>query len=108
MNIRVHVKSVVCLICGLALLGSLVHAQRSEANTYYVDKNGSDSNPGTEDQPFQTLDRGRWALMPGDTLYVKDGTYSGSLAFFGTPSGTSWNNPVTIAAYPGHSPVIKT
>jgi parallel beta-helix repeat protein len=107
MNIRVHVKGVVCLICGLALLGSLVHAQRSEANTYYVASDGNDSNPGTEARPFRTLGAGAWALSPGDTLYVKDGTYTGSLAFFGIPSGTS-NNPVTIAAYPGHSPVIKT
>jgi parallel beta-helix repeat protein len=107
MNIRVHVQGVVCLICGLALLGSLVHAQRSEADTYYVTTNGRDSNPGTEDQPFRTLDRGAWALMPGDTLYVKNGTYTGTLAFFGIPSGTSWDNPVTIAAYPGHSPVLQ-
>jgi len=106
MNIRVHVKSVVCLICGLALLGSLVHAQRSEANTYYVAPNGSDSNPGTENQPFQTIGRGAQALMPGDTLYVMNGTYTGTLAFYGTPSGTS-NSPVTIAAYPGHRPVIQ-
>jgi parallel beta-helix repeat protein len=107
MNIRVHVKGVVCLICGLVLFGSLIHAQRSEANTYYVATNGNDSNPGTENRPFRTIGRGAWALMPGDTLYVKDGTYTGSLAFFGIPSGTSWNNPVTIAAYPGHSPIIK-
>jgi parallel beta-helix repeat protein len=45
--------------------------------------------------------------MPGDTLYLKNGTYPGSLMLFGIPSGTSWNNPVTIAAYPGHSPIIK-
>jgi parallel beta-helix repeat protein len=107
MNIRVHVKSVVCLICGLALLGSLVHAQKSEAGTYYVAPNGSDSNPGTENQPFQTIYTGARALMPGDTLYVKNGTYTGTLAFYGRPSGTSWNSPVTIAAYPGDRPVIQ-
>jgi hypothetical protein len=38
MNIRVHVQGVVCLICGLALLSSLVHAQRSEAKTYQGDR----------------------------------------------------------------------
>jgi parallel beta-helix repeat protein len=36
-----------------------------------------------------------------------NGTYTGTLAFYGKPSGTSWNSPVTIAAYPGHSPIIK-
>jgi parallel beta-helix repeat protein len=105
MNIRVYVQGMVCLICGLALLGSLVHAQKGEAATYYVDTDGSDSSPGTEKQPFQTLSRGVRELRPGDTLYVKNGTYT-SWGIYDSPSGTSWDNPVTIAAYPGHSPVI--
>jgi parallel beta-helix repeat protein len=105
MNIRVHVQGIIGLICGLALLGGLVHAQKGEAATYYVATDGSDSNPGMEDQPFQTLDRGVQALSPGDTLYVENGTYT-SWGMWHSPSGTSWNNPVTIAAYPGHSPVI--
>src|SRR5262249_57275556 len=76
MNIRVHLQGIMGLICGLALLGSLMHAQKSEAATYYVDTNGSDSNPGTEEQPFQTLSTGVLVLSPGDTLYVKNGTYT--------------------------------
>jgi parallel beta-helix repeat protein len=111
MNIRVHVQGVVCLICGLALLSSLVHAQRSEAKTYYVDTNGDDRNPGdTENQPFQTIRTGARALQPGDTLLVKNGTYTGTLAFYGPPndpSGTSDKEPVTIAAYRGARPVIR-
>jgi parallel beta-helix repeat protein len=104
-NIRVHLQSIMGLLCGLALLGSLVHAQKSEAETYYVATNGSDANSGTEEQPFQTLSRGIRKLAPGDTLYVKNGTYT-SWGLNGPPSGASWANPVTIAAYPGHSPVI--
>jgi parallel beta-helix repeat protein len=106
MNIRMHVQGIMGLICGLALLGSLVHAPKSEAGTYYVATDGSDAHPGTEAQPFQTLGRGVRDLSPGDTLYVKNGTYAGGLAFVGMPSGASWDSPVTIAAYPGHSPVI--
>jgi len=106
MNIRVHLQGIMCLICGLALLGSLVSAQKGEAGTYYVATDGSDSNPGTEEQPFQTLGRGVGELRPGDTLYVKNGTYTGSSQLAGIPSGASRDNPITIAAYPGHSPVI--
>jgi hypothetical protein len=75
-------------------------------NVYYVATNGSDSNPGTTTQPFRTLKKGVSVLTAGDTLYVKDGTYFGSGQLMGIPSGTSWNKPVTIAAYPGHRPVI--
>ena len=106
MNIRMHVQGIMGLICGLALLGNLVHAPKSEAGTYYVATDGSDKNPGTEAQPFQTLGRGVSDLSPGDTLFVKNGTYAGGLAFVGMPSGASWANPITIKAYQGHSPVI--
>ena len=106
MNIRVHLQGIMCLICGLALLGGLVSAQKGEAKTYYIATDGSDSNPGTEARPFQTLGRGVHNLSPGDTLYVKNGTYTGASELIGMPSGASWDNPVTIAAYPGHSPVI--
>jgi parallel beta-helix repeat protein len=107
MSIRMHVRGIMGLICGLALFGSLVHAQKGEAETYYVATDGSDANPGTEAQPFQTLSRGIFKLSPGDILYVKNGTYTGGLYLDSMPSGTSWDNPVTIAAYPGHSPVIQ-
>jgi parallel beta-helix repeat protein len=80
--------------------------QRAKGNVYYVAVNGSDANPGTEAQPFRTMKRGVSVLLPGDTLYVKNGTYVGSSQLRGIPSGSSWNAPVTIAAYPGHRPVI--
>jgi parallel beta-helix repeat protein len=52
------------------------------------------------------LGGGASVLKPGDTLYVKEGIYTGSSQLGRIPSGTSWGAPVTIAAYPGHQPVI--
>jgi parallel beta-helix repeat protein len=74
--------------------------------TYYVASDGNDLYPGTEAQPFRTMKKGVSVLKPGDTLYVKKGTYVGSSQLRGIPSGSSWAAPVTIAAYPGHRPVI--
>ena len=45
------------------------------ASNYYVATNGSDSWPGTEQQPFRTIKRGIDALAAGDTLLIKTGTY---------------------------------
>lgn len=73
--------------------------------TYYVSTDGSDSNPGTEAQPFHTISKGISVLGPGDTLYVKSGTYAENLSSF--PSGTSWDAPVTIAAYPGDEVTVR-
>jgi parallel beta-helix repeat protein len=83
-----------------------VNTGQAEGNFYYVASNGSDSNSGIEQQPFRTLKKGVSVLRPGDTLYVKNGTYIGSSQLRGIPSGSSWAAPVTIAAYPGHRPVI--
>src|SRR5262249_9886170 len=48
--------------------------------TLYVSPTGSDSNPGTQDQPFRTIQRAADGVNPGNTVIVEDGvyTYSGS------------------------------
>ena len=45
------------------------------AETYYVAINGNDGWPGTEQQPFRTIQRGVNAVVAGDTLLIKNGTY---------------------------------
>src|SRR5262249_43579675 len=66
--------------------------------------------------PFRTLTKGVSILHPGDTLYVRVGTYAetlycptGSLApgYVCIPSGTSWSYPVTVAAYPGETVILN-
>jgi hypothetical protein len=50
-------------------------------STYYVSANsGSDSNPGTNAQPFQTIQQGANYTSPGDTVIVENGTYSTTTA----------------------------
>ncbi len=68
---------------------------------YYVDgsqRSASDSNPGTEDQPFKTMERGVRSLQPGDALFIKAGTYRETVIL--TRSGTE-ADPIRIQAYPG-------
>jgi parallel beta-helix repeat protein len=101
-----RLSSIGLFICGLVFISGVLSAKRSEAATYYVATNGSDTNSGIEAQPFSTMTKGVSVLRPGDTLYVKDGTYTGSTKLSAIPAGTSWSAPVTIAAYPGHRPVI--
>jgi hypothetical protein len=73
----------------------------------YVDPAGSDSNPGTLEEPFRTVARGASMLSPGSTLYVGAGTYAERLIDV-IPSGTSWTIPVTVRALdPANRPVIE-
>ena len=103
-------KILSCVIACLAV-AAILCAEAANATTYYVATTGSDSNPGTSSQPFRTIVEGVKKLSAGDTLYVKSGTYAESIWNFSggskIPNGSSWNNPITVAAFPGHTVTIK-
>ena len=73
--------------------------------TWFVATTGRDEDPGSESRPFRTVGRGVKALAPGDTLYIRAGTYPESL-MNAIPGGTSWERPVRVAAFPGDGSVI--
>ncbi len=54
---------------------------------YYVSPDGSNSNPGTETSPFQTIQHAAGIALPGTTIHVAKGTYAGG--FRTTMSGES-------------------
>lgn len=71
--------------------------------TYYVAIDGSDSNTGSEDSPFRTLDHAINAAAPGEIIAVREGVYHQTVNAW--KSGTE-GNPITIVAYPGENAVI--
>ncbi len=71
---------------------------------HYVDAaRGKDGNAGTESAPWQTLSHASRQLKPGDTLYLRAGTYYEKVAL--TQSGAT-NAPITIASFPGELAVL--
>ncbi|MDF1753339.1 MAG: right-handed parallel beta-helix repeat-containing protein [Verrucomicrobiales bacterium] len=59
---------------------AMVSSGTSSATTFYVSPSGDDANPGTsDDAPFQVVQHAVDQMQPGDTLIVKDGTYTGIL-----------------------------
>ena len=73
---------------------------------YYVSPSGSDANPGTLASPFRTVLKGLTVVGPGQTLYVRGGTYVEDIKNPpirpGTPSAR-----VSVVAYPGERPVVQ-
>jgi parallel beta-helix repeat protein len=100
----VRLLALIVLIPMMIVLGGILSPSAATAATYYVATTGDDSKPGTQSQPFRTINKGMSVLKAGDVLYVRSGTYesiySGSQTI---ATGTSWTNAPRIAAYPGET-----
>ncbi|MEU5178940.1 carbohydrate binding domain-containing protein [Streptomyces longwoodensis] len=88
----------------LAAVAVSVPGTAHAASAYYVATNGTSSNPGTEDQPFATINQFMAVAQPGDTVYVRGGVYSIGETYL-SKSGTPGND-ITIRNYPGETPVL--
>ena len=64
---------------------------------------GSDSNPGTEAQPWRTIQKAANTLVSGDTVYIKTGTYRERVEPLNSGSA---GNYIMYAAYPGDAVTI--
>lgn len=96
------------------LVGTLLPLHEAWAATYYVDRShasASDINAGTsESAPWSTMVRAMQVAQAGDTVYVKNGTYSESNSSFNNDgtrlalrplnSGRS-DAPIAFRVYPG-------
>jgi hypothetical protein len=73
--------------------------------TYYVATGGSDSNPGTLQRPFRTIQHGLdVATQPGDVVRVRRGTYDEGITF---PASGAPGRPIVLESYSGERPAIS-
>lgn len=66
----------------------------ANAATFVVSPSGSDSNPGTEQAPWRTLQRAALRVRPGDRVEVRSGAYRG----FDLRAGGAPGAPVEFVA----------
>lgn len=64
---------------------------------------GKDENDGSEQQPWKTINHALRQLSPGDTLYLRGGTYFENV--YCAVAGTA-EKPITIRSYTGERVVI--
>lgn len=60
----------------IVALGLCLALNASAQTVRYVSPAGSDTNPGTEAAPYQTIQKAANVVNPGDTVLVEDGTYT--------------------------------
>lgn len=76
----------------------------TDGSRLFVDAaRGDDGNEGTAQAPWKTLAYALRRLKPGDTLYLRGGTYHEKVSL--NRSGTA-EAPITIASHPGELAVI--
>jgi len=92
----------VIILASTAALVSLAAASHA-ATSYYVSPSGNDAWPGTQTQPFATIQFAAGRLMAGDTLYVGSGEYHETVVL--QSSGTA-AAPITIRAAPREYPIL--
>ena len=90
----------------LTSLASLASAPVSAfaAASYYVSKTGADTNPGTEQQPWLTIQHAANVVPAGSTAYVRAGTYEERVNIH--VSGSSQAGYTTFCNYPGETPIL--
>jgi hypothetical protein len=86
-HLKVKFKTIllIILVLNLPLIAKNAKAEICEAldgyNCWYVSKTGSNSNLGTFEDPFETIQYGMSVVGNGDVLYVSEGIYSEFISF---------------------------
>jgi parallel beta-helix repeat protein len=75
----------------------------ASSNIYYVATHGNDSNPGTAERPWRTIQKAADTLRAGDTVYIKGGTYRERVE--ARNSGYA-DNYIVYASSPGETAVM--
>ncbi|MBI5639145.1 MAG: right-handed parallel beta-helix repeat-containing protein, partial [Nitrospirae bacterium] len=70
---------------------------------FFVAKNGSDSNAGTESEPWLTIQKAADTVVAGNAVYIRTGTYHERV--IPQNSGSS-GSQIVYAAYPGDTVTI--
>ncbi len=97
-------RSIVCFVLVTTLFCALVSAR-----DYYVATDGNDTNPGTFEKPFATLEKARDTIRDTKTsesvhVYIRQGRYFRTQPFELTEADSGRpNSPVVYQAYPGET-----
>jgi Protein of unknown function (DUF1565) len=93
--------------CMLACVGVLAGlAGQLRASTYVVDQaapGAADTNPGTEEKPFKTVQHAADAAKPGDTICVMAGKYDERVK---VKAGGTEGKPVAFVSMPRRSVTV--
>ena len=80
-----------------------------DGRTFVVAPDGDDDNPGSEDRPMKTPQAAADRTEPGDTVLLREGTYTneGDAPVLRIQTSGTRRNWIRYASYPGETAVIR-
>jgi hypothetical protein len=90
----------------LVLVGANTTASIAAATTYYVATTGLDSNPGTIDKPWLTIQHAVDTVIAGDTVYIRAGIYKERVQALSGNGGGSNQGYITYQNYPNETVIL--
>lgn len=85
--------------------GSVTPTPDPVPGTLFVATGGNDSNPGTIDLPLRTIQRAVDLITPGNTIYIRGGTYAPSTNIQILKNGTA-GQPITVRPWSNERVII--
>lgn len=70
------------------------------SQTFYIAVDGSDEHPGSQTQPWRTVEHAAQRIHAGDTVVIMGGVYQVTGLYFG-PAGSSFDQMTTYKSAPG-------
>lgn len=117
-TVYLSLQHIIGLIAIITLFGFSCTKFFSKPRAYYIATDGSDQNPGTNDQPFATLERAKKAIrdlkkdygLPagGVIVWLRQGRYFLSQLFqLELEDSGSKESPIFYSAYPNEQVIIS-
>lgn len=75
MEMRRYVSIIGIILITIILFGCSFNYDEIDNKDYYVSKEGDDKNPGTFDEPWQTIQKAAESLKAGETVLIREGIY---------------------------------
>ncbi|TDC85081.1 carbohydrate-binding protein [Micromonospora sp. KC606] len=119
MRLAIVLIAVVTMSTVAVVADSATTADAAAGQVYYVSPNGNDGAAGSQAAPWASIARAQTAAQPGDTVYLRGGTYAYTRANSSCASRTarvdaitlnksgSSGNPIRYWAYPGEKPIFN-